>query len=235
MFQVIELESGYGDLQIIKDISFDVEAGELVSIIGANGAGKTTLINTISGFIKPTHGKIVLNGERIDGLKASTIVEKGVVQVPEGRLLFPKMTVLENLEMGGYLVKDKNEFNKHLELVYTLFPILKEREKQEAGTFSGGEQQMLAIGRALMYSPKLIIFDEPSLGLAPLMVNKVMEAVDYVNKTLGITVILVEQNVKASCEISDRAVVMENGEIVLRGNGQEILQNPHVQKAYLGL
>lgn len=235
MLQIEELDSGYGDLQVLKRVSLTVENGEFVSIIGANGAGKTTLINTISGILKPTHGQIKFNNQKIDHLKPSRVVAHGIVQVPEGRLLFPKLTVLENLEMGGYLVSNKKEWEDHLRMVYELFPILKERSSQEAGTFSGGEQQMLAIGRALMASPKMIMFDEPSLGLAPLMVKTVMETISYINKELGITTLLVEQNVKNSCEISDRAFVMENGEIVLEGSGKEILSNKHVQKAYLGL
>lgn len=235
MLIVDNISAGYGDQQVLKNVKIDVKDGELVSIIGANGAGKTTLINTISGIIKPTHGQIIFNNQRIDTLKAPFIVQKGIVQVPEGRLLFPTMSVQENLEMGGFLVEDKKVFEEHLTMVYELFPILKKRSSQLAGTFSGGEQQMLAIGRAIMSSPKMIMFDEPSLGLAPILVKTVMDAVLKINKELKITTMLVEQNVKASCEISDRAFVMENGEIVLQGNGYDILCNEHVKKAYLGL
>jgi branched-chain amino acid transport system ATP-binding protein len=206
-----------------------------VVVIGANGAGKTTLIRTVSGLLKPRAGSITFLGRRISEIDANKVVAEGVVQVPEGRLLFPQMTVKENLEMGAYLVKDKRLIDERMGSVFQLFPRVEERAAQLAGTLSGGEQQMLAIGRALMSSPKMIMFDEPSLGLAPKLVQSIFEMVVRINKQLGITVLLVEQNVRHSCEISDRAYVIENGEVVLHGTGAEMLANDHVRRAYLGL
>ena len=235
MLQVDKIDVYYGDVQVLKSVSLDVKAGELVAVIGANGAGKTTLIKTISGILKPREGEIKFAGTRISTIDANKIVGLGVVQVPEGRLLFPEMSVRENLEMGAYLVKDKATFTQQLNFICDLFPILREREKQLAGTLSGGEQQMLAIGRALMSSPKMIMFDEPSLGLAPKLVQSIFNMVVRINKELGITVLLVEQNVQHSCQISDRAFVVENGEVVLLGTGKEMLENAHVRRAYLGL
>ena len=188
-----------------------------MAVIGANGAGKTTLIKTISGLLKPRKGTIIFDGQCISDMEGHQVVTQGVVQVPEGRLLFPEMTVLENLQMGAFQVKDKKVYSEHLEMAYEMFPRLKEREKQLAGTLSGGEQQMVAIGRALMASPKMILFDEPSLGLSPKLVQSIFEMVVRINKDLGITVLLVEQNVQHSCQISDRAFVIENGEVVLSG------------------
>jgi branched-chain amino acid transport system ATP-binding protein len=235
MLQVESIDVYYGDVQVIKGISLDVQDKELVAVIGANGAGKTTLIRTISGLLKPRKGKIIFDGECLSDMPGHKVVSQGVVQVPEGRLLFPEMTVLENLQMGAFQEKDKSKYNEHLEMVYQMFPRLKEREKQLAGTLSGGEQQMVAIGRALMASPKMIMFDEPSLGLSPKLVQSTFEMVVRINKELGITVLLVEQNVQHSCQVSDRAFVIENGEVVLRGRGTDMLQNEHVRRAYLGL
>lgn len=235
MLHVDEIDVGYGDVQVLKEVTLEVNERELVAVVGANGAGKTTLINTISGILKPHKGTITFQGKRISNYPANKIVAEGIVQVPEGRLLFPGMTVRENLEMGGYLLKDNKTIQDRLGSVYQLFPILKEREKQAASTMSGGEQQMLAIGRALMSAPKMIMFDEPSLGLAPKLVQSIFEMVERINKELGITVLLVEQNVLHSCQISDRAFVIENGEVVLQGTGPEMLQNDHVRRAYLGL
>jgi branched-chain amino acid transport system ATP-binding protein len=235
MLQIEGIDVGYGDVQVLKEVTLEVNERELVAVVGANGAGKTTLINTISGILKPQKGTITFQGKRISSYPANKIVAEGIVQVPEGRLLFPGMTVRENLEMGGYLLKDNKTIQDRLDSVYQLFPILKEREKQAASTMSGGEQQMLAIGRALMSSPKMIMFDEPSLGLAPKLVQSIFEMVQRINKELGITVLLVEQNVLHSCQISDRAFVIENGEVVLQGTGPEMLQNDHVRRAYLGL
>jgi branched-chain amino acid transport system ATP-binding protein len=229
------LHAGYGDLSVLNGVNLDVQAGELVALIGANGVGKSTLINCISGDIKPKSGKIIYKGAPIHHLKPSQIVELGISQVPEGRLVFPRMSVLENLELGAFLVKDGTKLKRQLDLVYELFPILKERARQFAGDLSGGEQQMLAIGRALMASPEMILFDEPSLGLAPILVQTVMQTIVRINQERKITILLVEQNVKHSCKISDRAFVMENGEIVIQGKGCEVLQNKHVQKAYLGM
>jgi len=235
MLQVESIDVYYGDVQVIKGISLDVQDKELVAVIGANGAGKTTLIRTISGLLKPRKGKILFDGQCISDMKGHQVVTQGVVQVPEGRLLFPEMTVLENLQMGAFQEKDKSKYSEHLEMVHEMFPRLKEREKQLAGTLSGGEQQMVAIGRALMASPKMIMFDEPSLGLSPKLVQSTFEMVVRINKELGITVLLVEQNVQHSCQISDRAFVIENGEVVLCGAGTDMLQNEHVRRAYLGL
>ena len=235
MLKVDSVDVYYGDVQVLKGITLDVKDKELVAVIGANGAGKTTLIKTISGLLKPRKGSILFDEKRISGLPAHKVVAQGIVQVPEGRLLFPDMTVKENLEMGGYLLPKGQSLSNNLDTVYQLFPILKEREKQLAGTMSGGEQQMVAVGRALMSSPKVIMFDEPSLGLAPKVVQLIFEMIVEINKELGITVLLVEQNVKHSCQISDRAFVIENGEVVLSGNACEMLENEHVRKAYLGL
>jgi branched-chain amino acid transport system ATP-binding protein len=235
MLQIDGIDVAYGDVQVLKGVRLEVKEKELVAVIGANGAGKTTLINTISGILKPHKGTITFLGKRISSLGANKIVGEGIVQVPEGRLLFPDMTVRENLEMGGYLCKSHQKIQERLDSVYELFPRLKEREKQDAGTMSGGEQQMVAIGRALMSEPKMIMFDEPSLGLAPKLVQSIFEMVLKINKQLGITVLLVEQNVQHSCQISDRAFVIENGEIVLQGPGPEMLKNDHVRRAYLGL
>lgn len=235
MLQVDGVDVYYGDVQVLKSVSLDVKQKELVAVIGANGAGKTTLIKTISGLIKPRRGSVIFENKRISDSEAYQIVNQGIVQVPEGRLLFPDMSVLENLQMGAFQVKSKPVYGEHLRMAYEMFPILKEREKQLAGTLSGGEQQMLAVGRALMSSPKLIMFDEPSLGLAPKLVVSIFDMVVRINKELGITVLLVEQNVQHSCQISDRAFVIENGEVVLHGTGPEMLANDHVRRAYLGL
>jgi branched-chain amino acid transport system ATP-binding protein len=219
----------------LKSVTLDVQEKELVAVIGANGAGKTTLIKTISGLLKPRKGSILFQGKRISDIDANKVVARGIVQVPEGRLLFPEMTVRENLEMGGYLLKSRQLLYERLQSVYQLFSVLCEREKQIAGTMSGGEQQMVAVGRALMSSPKMIMFDEPSLGLAPKLVQSIFEMVVRINKELGITVLLVEQNVQHSCQISDRAFVIENGQVVLQGSGSDMLENDHVRRAYLGL
>jgi branched-chain amino acid transport system ATP-binding protein len=220
---------------VLKNVSLDVKEKELVAVIGANGAGKTTLIRTISGLLKPRKGAIHFYDQCISDINAHKVVAQGVVQVPEGRLLFPEMTVRENLEMGGYTVHSREVLSQSLRSVYELFPVLRERENQAAGTMSGGEQQMVAVGRAMMSSPKMIMFDEPSLGLAPKLVQSIFDLVVRINKELGITVLLVEQNVQHSCQISDRAFVVENGEVVLQGTGPEMLENDHVRKAYLGL
>jgi branched-chain amino acid transport system ATP-binding protein len=225
----------YGDVQVLKKVILDVKEKELVAVIGANGAGKTTLIKTISGLLKPRKGSILFHEKRISDINANQVVAQGIVQVPEGRLLFPEMSVRENLEMGGYTVRSREALSQSLQSVYELFPVLRERENQVAGTMSGGEQQMVAVGRAMMSSPKLIMFDEPSLGLAPKLVQAIFEMVVRINKELGITVLLVEQNVQHSCQISDRAFVIENGEVVLQGTGPAMLENDHVRRAYLGL
>jgi len=235
MLKVDSIDVGYGDVQVLHEVSLDIQEGELVAVIGANGAGKTTLLKTISSLLRPFKGSISFEDETISSLNPDRVVAKGIVQVPEGRLLFPDMSVRENLEMGAYLEKDKNTVNERFDSVYELFPVLKDRTTQMAGTLSGGEQQMLAVGRGLMAGPKLFMFDEPSLGLAPMLVKSIFDRVQHINKTLGVTVLLVEQNVRQSCEISDRAFVLENGRMVLHGTGLEMLENDHVREAYLGL
>ncbi len=235
MLQVDNIDVAYGDVQVLFDVSLDIQEGELVAVIGANGAGKTTLLKTISGVMKPHKGTIRFGEKAISRQEADRTVGDGVVQVPEGRLLFPDMTVRENLRMGAFLTKDKQTVAERMESVYAMFPRLKEREKQAAGTLSGGEQQMLAIGRGMMAGPKLLMLDEPSLGLSPKLVRQVFDLTLQINKEWGVTVLLVEQNVRLSCEISNRAFVLENGRIVLKGLGQDMLCNEHVRRAYLGL
>ena len=235
MLQVEGLDVFYGDVQVLKKVDLDVQDKEFVSVIGANGAGKTTLLKTISGLLKPREGRITFAGKQISELEAHQVVSEGIVQVPEGRMLFPEMSVQENLEMGGFRVRDKATLAQRLANVYEMFPVLRERSKQLAGTLSGGEQQMLAIGRGMVAAPKLMMFDEPSLGLSPKLVQSIFELVVRINKELGITVLMVEQNVQHCCQISDRAFVIENGEVVLQGPGPEMLENEHVRRAYLGL
>lgn len=235
MLQVDRIDVAYGDVQVLHEVSLDIQVGELVAVIGANGAGKTTLLKTISGLLRPINGSISFESETISKQNPDRIVSNGIVHVPEGRLLFPDMSVRENLEMGAYLEKDKDKVSERFVSVYELFPVLEERSTQMAGTLSGGEQQMLAVGRGLMAGPTLFMFDEPSLGLAPKLVQSIFELVQHINKTLGVTVLLVEQNVRMSCEISDRAFVLENGRVVLHGTGLEMLNNDHVREAYMGL
>lgn len=231
MFEVRDLNAAYEDLQVLWDVSFKVNKEEIVSIIGSNGAGKTTLLNTIIGILKPLSGEIYLKGERIDNLPPNEIVRRGISLVPEGRHLFPDLTVYENLLMGGYTIGEET-FKERLEFIYSLFPILKEREEQKAGTLSGGEQQMLAIGRALVSSPEMMMFDEPSLGLAPMLVMEVFRTIESLRDE-GITILLVEQNVKKSLEIADRGYVLGNGRIILEGLGRELLDDERVKRAYL--
>jgi branched-chain amino acid transport system ATP-binding protein len=235
MLKVNHIDVSYGDVQVLFDVSLDIKAGELVAVIGANGAGKTTLLRAVSGLLKPHGGEIRFQDDIISNRPPYYMVATGIVQIPEGRLLFPDMSVQENLRMGAYLNKDKTQIEETLHSVYDMFPILKERSTQMAGTMSGGEQQMLAIGRGLMARPKLLMLDEPSLGLSPKLVQQVFNLVLQINKEMGVTVLLVEQNVRHSCEISDRAFVLENGRVVLDGPGREMLQNDHVRRAYLGL
>lgn len=235
MLQVKDLDAYYGETQILRGINLEVGEGELVAVIGANGAGKSTLLKCISGLLKPRRGTIHFQGKQINGFRSGKIVAQGLVQVPEGRLLFPKMTVWENLETGAYLLNSKAEVARLLETVYELFPKLKERENQLAGTLSGGEQQMVAIGRALMAAPKMIMFDEPSLGLAPIMVAAIFQMITRINHEFKVSALLIEQNVKHSCEICNRAYVIENGSVVLHGRGCDLLNNDHVRRAYLGL
>lgn len=235
MLQVDQIDVAYGDVQVLYDVSMDIAQGELVAVIGANGAGKTTLLKTISGILKPQPGTITFQGKQISNQSPDKTVGDGIVHVPEGRLLFPDMSVQENLRLGAFLTKNKEIIAERLESVYGMFPRLKERYKQAAGTLSGGEQQMLAIGRGLMAGPTLLMMDEPSLGLAPKLVQQVFDLTLQINQELGVTVLLVEQNVRLSCEISNRAFVLENGRIALQGPGAEMLENEHVRRAYLGL
>lgn len=235
MLKVNHIDVSYGDVQVLFDVSLDIKSSELVAVIGANGAGKTTLLRAVSGLLKPNAGEIRFQDDVISNRPPFYIVRAGIVQIPEGRLLFPDMSVQENLRMGAYLINDKAQIEESLHSVFGMFPILKERSSQMAGTLSGGEQQMLAIGRGLMAKPKLLMLDEPSLGLSPKLVQQVFNLVLQINKELGVTVLLVEQNVRHSCEISDRAFVLENGRVVLAGPGKDMLQNDHVRRAYLGL
>ncbi len=235
MLQVSNVDAGYGDVQVLFDVSLDIKEGELVAVIGANGAGKTTLLKTISGIMKPQKGSIRFGDKTISQQEPDRTVGDGIIHVPEGRLLFPDMSVKENLRLGAFLVKDKKTIAEREETVYAMFPRLKEREGQMAGTLSGGEQQMLAIGRGMMAGPKLLMLDEPSLGLSPKLVHQVFDLTLRINREWGVTVLLVEQNVRLSCEISNRAFVLENGRMVLQGAGSEMLSNEHVRRAYLGL
>jgi branched-chain amino acid transport system ATP-binding protein len=235
MLQVNNVDVAYGDVQVLFDVSLDIQEGELVAVIGANGAGKTTLLKTISGILKPQKGTITFHDKQLSAQEPDKTVGAGIIHVPEGRLLFPDMSVKENLRLGAFLVKDKKTIADREESVFAMFPRLKEREAQMAGTLSGGEQQMLAIGRGMMAGPKLLMLDEPSLGLSPKLVQQVFELTLQINREWGVTVLLVEQNVRRSCEISNRAFVLENGRIVLHGPGKEMLANDHVRRAYLGL
>jgi branched-chain amino acid transport system ATP-binding protein len=224
----------YGHIHALKGISLEVRPGEIVTLIGANGAGKTTTLRTISGIIRPREGEIRLHGERIDRLEPHRIVEKGVCQSPEGRRIFPRMTVLENLEMGAFARRNQVEIKEDLERVLTLFPRLAERLRQKGGTLSGGEQQMLAIGRALMSHPSLLLLDEPSMGLAPILVETIFDTITRINQQ-GVTVLLVEQNALMALNIAHRGYVLETGRIVLADDARALQKNEQVQKAYLGI
>jgi len=224
----------YGSLHILKDVSLEVGDGDLVTVIGANGAGKTTLLRTISGFVVPATGEIDYDGEKLNGLEPEKIVRRGICQIPEGRQLFSIMTVKENLEMGAYLCNDKIKIDRDLERMYELFPRLKERAKQQAGALSGGEQQMLVIARGLMSNPKLLLIDEPSWGLAPVLVEEVAGIITEIHSR-GIAILLIEQNANLALRLADWGYVMELGIIVLEGVGDELLQNDGVRKAYLGI
>jgi branched-chain amino acid transport system ATP-binding protein len=234
MLQGSDLSVFYGHLPALREVSFAVEKGEFVSIIGSNGAGKTTLLKTISGLMKLTSGRVHFEGNRIDGLPTHEICSRGIIQVPEGRKIFPRMKVVGNLEMGADLPEAKENFRKTLEEVFALFPLLEQRKKQMAATLSGGEQQMLAIGRALMSRPKLIMFDEPSLGLSPKASQGIFQVIGKLNRE-GLTVLLISQNVLQSLRLAQRAYVLENSRIVMEGKGSDLLQNPKVKQAYLGI
>ncbi|MBN1255128.1 MAG: ABC transporter ATP-binding protein [Deltaproteobacteria bacterium] len=234
MLEVSKINTFYGKAQALWDVSFKLKKKEIVAFVGANGAGKTTLINTISGILRPVSGSIKFLSKRIDGLAPHAIVEKGISHIPEGRRLFPEMSVRENLEMGAYLPRVWKQKEETLEHVYQLFPILKERGGQLARTLSGGEQQMLAIGRGLMSRPKLCIIDEPSNGLAPLLVREIFQITEGL-RDRGIAILLIEQNVRQTLEIADRAYVLENGRVILAGEGKKLLKKELIKKAYLGL
>ncbi len=233
ILQIKNLVVSYGGIEAVKGISFDVPKGDIVTLIGANGAGKSTTLKTIAGIVKPKSASIVFEGEEIADKTPDYIVSKGITLVPEGRRVFPNLTVSENLKIGAYLRKDKQAVQKDAEHVYELFPRLKERSWQLAGTLSGGEQQMLAVGRALMSSPKLIMMDEPSLGLAPLVVQDIFSIIRQINSE-GITVLLIEQNANMALKIADKAYVMETGRITMEGTGAELLADETIKEAYLG-
>lgn len=233
MLRVEGINVFYGAIHALKNVSFEVGEGEVVSLIGANGAGKTTIMHTLSGLLKASGGKIWLQDTEITAVPAEKIVGMGLIQVPEGRRIFGRMSVLENLMMGAYLRRDKKEIAEDIEKMYLRFPRLKERSKQPAGTMSGGEQQMLAIARALMGRPRLLLMDEPSMGLAPILVNEIFHIIKDINQQ-GMTVLLVEQNANKALSIADRAYVLETGSIVMTGSGQELLHDDRVRQAYLG-
>ena len=233
MLEVKDIEVFYGVIQAIKGISFEVNEGEVIALIGANGAGKTTTLHTITGLLQPKKGSIMFEGKDITKVPAHKIVSLGMAHVPEGRRVFGELTVYENLKMGAYTRKDKAEIQETLEMVYKRFPRLEERKNQLAGTLSGGEQQMLAMGRALMSHPKIIVMDEPSMGLSPIFVNEIFKIIQDVSKS-GTTVLLVEQNAKKALSIADRAYVLEIGKIVLEGDAKELMNNDSIKKAYLG-
>ena len=233
MLEIKDLKVSYGMIQAIKGISFEVNKGEVIALIGANGAGKTTILHTITGLLSADSGSVTYEGKDITRMPGHKIVSMGIAHVPEGRRVFANMTVLQNLKLGAYTRKDKAEIAETMEMVYTRFPRLKERKNQLAGTLSGGEQQMLAMGRALMSHPQIILMDEPSMGLSPIFVNEIFDIIEEVSKS-GTTVLLVEQNAKKALSIADRAYVLETGNIVLDGKASELLDNDSIKKAYLG-
>jgi branched-chain amino acid transport system ATP-binding protein len=234
MLEVKNLHVCYGVISALQDVSLSVKAGSIVTLIGANGAGKSTTLRAISGLVKPRGGEVLFNGKNISGLPAHEIVKLGLSHVPEGRMVFANLTVHENLMMGAYLQRDKAVIQAELELVFKTFPRLKEREKQVAGTLSGGEQQMLAIGRALMSKPKFLMMDEPSLGIAPLLVKAIFEKIVEINRTHGITILLVEQNANLALEVSHYGYVLETGKIILQNESASLRADPKVRSAYLG-
>ena len=228
------MSAGYGGTEIIRDVSLEVNKGEVVTIVGANGAGKTTTLRTICGIVRPTGGTIEFEGKRIDGMRSDQIVALGLTMIPEGRQLFPHISVRDNLLMGAYKPSARATYKRRIEEVLEIFPLVRERLDQFAGSLSGGEQQMVAIARGLMSNPDLLMFDEPSLGLSPLLVSQVFGVIDQI-VSIGTTVLIVEQNIVHTLRIADRGYVLENGEITMTGTGQELLDNPHIKKAYLGI
>ncbi len=233
MLNLTDLVVHYGKIQALKGMNITIKRGEIVTLIGANGAGKTSTLQAISGLIKPTSGVINFEGENIAGQDAKKIVQAGISHCPEGRQIFPRMTVMENLELGGFIRTDRQNFSNDYSKIFAYFPILAERRKQMAGTLSGGEQQMLAMGRALMARPKLLMLDEPSLGLAPQLVDKIFEIIQAIHDE-GVTVLLIEQNAYQALQIANRGYVLETGKVVLSGPAHELLENDHIRKAYLG-
>ncbi|HIJ08498.1 TPA: ABC transporter ATP-binding protein [Candidatus Bathyarchaeota archaeon] len=233
MLKVENISAGYGLVQILWNVSFNVKDKEIVSIIGPNGAGKTTLVRTIAGLIPAKAGNVRFNGEKITGKQPYEIVKKGITLIPEGREIFPRMTVEENLLLGAYTIAEKTQVDSSKQRVYQIFPVLKKKEKALAQTLSGGEQQMLVICRSLMSNPKLLILDEPSLGLAPIIVEKVLDTLRMINED-GMTVLLVEQNIRDSLNLADRAYVLEEGKIIIEGEGRGLLANAHIKEVYLG-
>ncbi len=234
-FEIVNLHVYYGFIHALKGISLTVQEGEIVTLIGANGAGKTTTLRTISGLLKPADGDVIFNGESLLQYKPHEIVMKGIIHVPEGRRVFARMTVQENLEMGAYVREDKDGIQEDLDRVFQLFPRLKERRSQLAGTLSGGEQQMLAIGRALMSRPRVLLMDEPSMGLAPVLIEEIFDTIKELNEKQNLTILLVEQNAHMALQIAHRGYVIETGMITLTGTADELAANPDVQKAYLGM
>ncbi len=234
MLKIDKLNFSYDDLQVLWDIDLTINQGEIVTVVGSNGAGKSTILKNISKLVRPKSGSITFNGTELNKLESHEVVDLGVVQVPEGRKIFPEMSVRENLRMGSFIKSAKKDREANMERVFSLFPRLKEREKQLGGTMSGGEQQMLAIGRGLMTNPKLLLLDEPSLGLSPLLVKNIFEIIAEINRQ-GVTILLVEQNVYQSLRIAHRAYVLETGRVVLTGKGQDLLDDEHVKKAFLGM
>jgi len=233
MLEVKDLNVFYGAIHAIKGVSLKVNDGELVSLVGANGAGKTTILHTISGLLPAATGEVLLDGQNLQKIPANTIINKGMAHVPEGRHIFARLTVEENLRMGAYILKDQNKISDNIEMVYAHFPRLKERYKQLGGTLSGGEQQMLATGRALMTNPKMLLMDEPSMGLSPILVKEIFAIIEELHKS-GITILLVEQNAKMALAISDRAYVLETGTISMEGSAKVLSEDDRVRRAYLG-
>lgn len=235
MLKIKNIKTYYGNIQALHDVSIEVKEGEIITLIGANGAGKSTTLMSISGIEPPRSGKVFFEGKEITGMAPDKIVSLGIIQVPEGRRIFPFLTVRENLDMGAFLREDKEEIKRDIEYVYNLFPILAERRNQAGGTLSGGEQQMLAISRALMAKPRLLLLDEPSLGLAPIIVQQIMEIIKKVNTENKTTIFLVEQNANLALKIADKGYVMENGRITMQDSAANLRENEEVRKAYLGV
>ncbi|HWQ79864.1 MAG TPA: ABC transporter ATP-binding protein [Anaerovoracaceae bacterium] len=235
MLSIQGLTAGYGDIEVLHGIDLNVNEGEIVAVIGANSSGKTTMLSCVSGLLKASEGKILFHGEEIQNYSPDRIVDLGMIQVPEGRLLFPKLSVRENLELGAFNKRSRASRNQIIEMVFEFLPRLKERQHQIAGSLSGGEAQMCAIGRGLMSKPKLLMLDEPSLGLAPIAVLEIMKLIKKIREEEDVTVLLVEQNVKQSLKLADRAFVLENGRVITEGNSQDLINSEEIRKAYLGI